>query len=135
MSCGISLNINNDYDRWLPLCNIRVTNKGRVEAHVLLDPDVPWFRGHFERMPLLPGVALLALAGEAVRRSAELRRSPIKIAGFTKVRFKQLVFPGEILSISVAAPFPLPRADLDFVLDVNRGMAAKGFMQVCSTKL
>lgn len=104
----------NPSDRWLPLKNLRTTPEGRWESSVQLEPSSEWFSGHFEEYPLAPGVALLALAAETAKRLGREQGRPLEISGFSGVRFRRLVFPGEELLISVGA-MPLgSEGKLDF---------------------
>ena len=63
--------------------------------------DVPaggaWFEGHFPGHPILPGVAELALATDALARETG---RPIALQGIAFARLRQLVFPGDRLEIS-----------------------------------
>jgi 3-hydroxymyristoyl/3-hydroxydecanoyl-(acyl carrier protein) dehydratase len=81
---------------------------------VQLGPSSEWFSGHFDEHPLVPGVALLALAAETVKRQGREQGRPLEVSGFSGVRFRRLVFPGEELLISVGAMPPGSEAKLDF---------------------
>ena len=104
----------NPWDRWLPLKNLRITPEGRWESSVQLGVSSEWFSGHFEEYPLVPGVALLALAAETAKRQGREQGRPLEVSGFSGVRFRRLVFPGEELLISVGAMPPGSEAKLDF---------------------
>jgi 3-hydroxymyristoyl/3-hydroxydecanoyl-(acyl carrier protein) dehydratase len=91
-----------------------MTSEGRWESSVQLEPSSEWFSGHFDEYPLAPGVALLALAAETVKRQGREQRRPLEVSGFSGVRFRRLVFPGEELLISVGAMPPESEAKLDF---------------------
>jgi hypothetical protein len=78
---------------------------------------------------LVPGVALLALAAEMVKRQyCELGRH-LEVSGFSRVRFKQLVSPDEELNVSVAAMPPRPEAKLDFHITCRGDTVAQGFLK------
>lgn len=115
---------------WLPLERPRITPEGRWEAWVRFEPESEWFSGHFEKSPLLPGVALLALASETVKRQALENGRLLEIFGFSRVRFKHLVLPGEKLRISVAAMPNGPEAKLDFQITCQGELVAQGFLKV-----
>ncbi|MFH0786012.1 MAG: hypothetical protein V2B13_00195 [Pseudomonadota bacterium] len=115
---------------WLPLEKTRITPGGRWEAWVQFEPASEWFSGHFEKSPLLPGVALLALASETVKRQALENGRLLEIFGFSRVRFKHLVLPGEELRISVAAMPNGPEAKLDFQITCQGELVAQGFLKV-----
>ena len=84
-------------DGWLPLSIGSRGPDGEVRAEAEVGAESPWFRGHFPGQPLLPGVALLALVSAALRAGAP--GEAIEVAGFKHVRFKQLVLPGQRVSI------------------------------------
>jgi 3-hydroxymyristoyl/3-hydroxydecanoyl-(acyl carrier protein) dehydratase len=116
-------------DRWLPLGNTRITPEGRWESTVRFEASSEWFLGHFDECPLVPGVALLALVAEMVRRQGREQRRPFKIFGFSKVRFKQLVSPDEELHISMAAMPSGPEAKLDFHITCRGNTVAQGLLK------
>ncbi|MEO8038818.1 MAG: hypothetical protein ABI794_08600 [Betaproteobacteria bacterium] len=64
--------------------------------------DVPdtWFEGHFPGNPILPGVAQLALAVDALSRESD---AGLALTGIPFVRLRQLVRPGDRLRL-VAEP-------------------------------
>jgi len=116
-------------DRWLPLKNPRMTPEGRWESMARFEPSLEWFSGHFDECALVPGVALLALAAEMVKRQGREQGRRIEVSGFSKVRFKQLVFPDEELQISVAAMPSGPKANLDFHITCHGETVAQGLLK------
>jgi 3-hydroxymyristoyl/3-hydroxydecanoyl-(acyl carrier protein) dehydratase len=122
-------------DRWLPLKNLRTTPAGRWESSVRLESSSEWFSGHFEESPLAPGVALLALAAETAKRQGREQGRPLEVSGFSGVRFRRLVFPGEELLISVGAMPPGSEARLDFHVTSHGRTIAHGVMKVAEESL
>lgn len=120
-------------DHWLPLENPRITPEGRWESKVRFGPQSKWFSGHFEGFPLLPGVALLALASETLTKQALEKGRFLNISGFSRVRFRHLVLPGEELLISVAAMPNDREAKLDFQITCQGKLVTHGFMKVHET--
>jgi len=116
-------------DRWLPLENTRITPEGRWESTVRFESSSEWFSGHFDDFPVLPGVALLALAAEMLERQGRERGRQLEVSGFSKVRFKRLVFPDEELHISVAGMPSKPEATLDFHITCRGETVAQGFLE------
>jgi 3-hydroxymyristoyl/3-hydroxydecanoyl-(acyl carrier protein) dehydratase len=119
----------NPRDRWLPLKDPRITPEGRWESSVQLGPSSEWFSGHFDEYPLVPGVALLALAAETVKRQGREQGRLLEISGFSGVRFKRLVFPGEELLISVDAMPPGSEAKLDFHVTSHGNTVVHGVLE------
>jgi 3-hydroxymyristoyl/3-hydroxydecanoyl-(acyl carrier protein) dehydratase len=117
-------------DHWLPLENPRITPEGRWESHARFGPASEWFSGHFENFPVLPGVALLALASETLKRLALGNGRLLEVLGFSRVRFRYLVLPDEELCISIAAMPSGPEAKLDFQITCQTKLVAHGFLKV-----
>jgi len=116
-------------DGWLPLKDLRITPEGRWESSVQLGPSAEWFSGHFDGYPLVPGVALLALTAETVRRQGCEQGRSLEVSGFSGVRFRRLVFPGEELLISVGAMPPGSEAKLDFHVTCHGNTIVQGVLK------
>jgi len=116
-------------DRWLPLENSRITPEGHWESTVRFEPSSEWFSGHFDECPLVPGVALLALVAEMVKRQGRQQGRCLEVSGFSKVRFKRLVSPDEELHLSVAAMPSGPEAKLDFHITCRGDTVAQGLLK------
>jgi 3-hydroxymyristoyl/3-hydroxydecanoyl-(acyl carrier protein) dehydratase len=117
-------------DNWLPLENQGISPEGRWESKARFGPASEWFSGHFEEFALLPGVALLALASETLKRQAAEKERILDIIGYSRVRFRRLVLPGEELTISVAAMPNGYEAKLDFQITCQDKLVANGFLRV-----
>jgi 3-hydroxymyristoyl/3-hydroxydecanoyl-(acyl carrier protein) dehydratase len=116
-------------DRWLPLKDPRITPEGRWESIVRFEPSSEWFSGHFDECAVVPGVALLALAVEIVKRQGHEQGRHLEVSGFSRVRFRQLAFPDEELYISVAAMPSGPEAKLDFHITCRGDTVAQGLLK------
>ena len=116
-------------DNWLPLEDSGITPEGRWESSARFGPSSEWFSGHFDEGPVVPGVALLALAAEMVKGQGRVQGRLLRVAGFSRVRFKRLIFPDEKLHISVAAMPPGPGAELDFHITCDGQRVAHGVMK------
>jgi 3-hydroxymyristoyl/3-hydroxydecanoyl-(acyl carrier protein) dehydratase len=116
-------------DNWLPLEKPWISPEGRWESRVQFGPASEWFSGHFEKFPLLPGVTLLALASETLKRQAFENGRLLEVLSYSKVRFRHLVLPGEALSISVAGMPSGLEAKLDFQVTCQGKLVAHGFLK------
>ena len=116
-------------NRWLPLKDPRITPDGRWESSVRLGPSSEWFSGHFDECSLLPGVALLALVAETVKRQGREQGRLLEVSGFSGVRFRRLVFPGQELLISVGAMPPGSEAKLDFHVTCHGNTVVHGVLK------
>lgn len=117
-------------DRWLPLKDILISPEGRWESRARFGPFSEWFSGHFDECPLVPGVAILALAAETVKRLARGKGRILEVSGFSRVRFKRLIFPEEELCISISALPAGPEAQLDFYLTCQGEAVVQGVVKV-----
>jgi len=104
-----------------------MTPEGRWESMVRFEPSSEWFSGHFDECPIVPGVALLALAAEMLERQGREQGRRLVVSGFSKVRFKRLVFPDEELHLSLAAMPSGSEATLDFHIACQGETVARGF--------
>jgi 3-hydroxymyristoyl/3-hydroxydecanoyl-(acyl carrier protein) dehydratase len=116
-------------DRWLPLENTRMTPEGRWESTLRFNPFSEWFSGHFDECPIVPGVALIALAAEMVQRQGREQGRRLEVSGFSKVRFKQMVSPDDELNVSMAAMPSGPEAELDFHITCRGDTVAQGLLK------
>ena len=97
-------------------------------TQVLALPGAVWFQGHFPSVPLLPGVAMLALVDESVALFwPDDLHPPVRIEGFRRVRFRQRVKPGANLRVSVHQTQP---DSLRFSVDVGGLVACTGECRV-----
>ena len=61
----------------------------------------PWFDGHFPGQPILPGIAMIAMAFEAARQQELKSGAGIRLKSVTRVRFKKPVRPDEQIEIKL----------------------------------
>jgi 3-hydroxyacyl-[acyl-carrier-protein] dehydratase len=76
----------------------------RVVARREVRADDPWFAGHFPGRPVMPGVLIveaMAQAGAVAVLYEEENRGKIAFfAGIDDCRFKRVVEPGDVLTLS-----------------------------------
>jgi 3-hydroxymyristoyl/3-hydroxydecanoyl-(acyl carrier protein) dehydratase len=65
---------------------------------IVAESDWPWFAGHFPGNPILPGIAQLRLVIDLIARH---RMGKIQVSGFSRVKFRKLVRPGDRLELQV----------------------------------
>ena len=99
---------------------------GTILAEAHIDAASLWFSGHFPDEPILPGIALLSIVSDVIRRYESDKGKRVMISGIRRVRFRLPVRPGTSLSISVFSP-----DDNDaytFKIAVNGETACTGMM-------
>jgi len=77
--------------------NVSVTESS-FSAELVFDASAPYFQGHFPSAPILPGVAQL---GFAERFAESVAGRPMTLKGVRKMKFMQVIVPGEPVSVSV----------------------------------
>jgi 3-hydroxyacyl-[acyl-carrier-protein] dehydratase len=71
-----------------------------VIAAARFPDDSDWFSGHFPGNPIVPGVALIALAAEAIRERERGEGRTLVITGVRRVRFRLPVRPEDEVTLS-----------------------------------
>ena len=76
----------------------------RVLAEKLVSVSEPFFQGHFEGRPVLPGVLMLEMLAQAggFLEAESLHGQAIFLAGVQEARFKAPAFPGDRLELEVS---------------------------------
>lgn len=116
------------YKNWHSLNNFKETDSEKIFAEATLEPESFWFDGHFPGTPILPGIAQLAIAYEAIQKYAQKRGNPIKIERMTRVRFRQFIKPGVTIQVT-AAPEKHDPSIYKFKLMVDGQVVCNGFMK------
>jgi 3-hydroxymyristoyl/3-hydroxydecanoyl-(acyl carrier protein) dehydratase len=87
--------------QWSLLKEIKVSNHNYIEALAEVPADSPWFSGHFPGEPILPGIALIYMAEQAIIQDALAKGEQVQLHTLKRVRFTQPVRPGETLSLNI----------------------------------
>ena len=85
---------------------------GKIISNVKVAMESSWFDGHFPKDPVLPGIALLSLVYQIINKALNLK---IQIYSFSRVRFKQIVRPGD---------------DLEFIIEHDKKTSKRYSFQV-----
>jgi 3-hydroxymyristoyl/3-hydroxydecanoyl-(acyl carrier protein) dehydratase len=88
--------------QWSLLKEIKVANHNYIEAIADVSADSPWFSGHFPGEPILPGIALVYMAEQAIIQNALAKGEQVQLHTLKRVRFTQPVRPGETLSLNIS---------------------------------
>ncbi len=88
--------------QWSLLQEIKVTNRNDIEALADVPVDSPWFSGHFPNEPILPGIALVHMAEQAIVQNALAKGERVQLHALKRVKFTRPVRPGESLSLSIS---------------------------------
>jgi 3-hydroxymyristoyl/3-hydroxydecanoyl-(acyl carrier protein) dehydratase len=107
---------------WHTLDTVRKLDTGEWCTDVQVPAESSWFSGHFPGDPILPAIAQLGMTFEA---ACQAMGEGFRVAGFSRIKFKKIVRPGDCLKISV-----LPKRDLPgqyaFRISVGDDIACTG---------
>lgn len=78
---------------------MRTKSPPEQQEQAIIDAESLWFSGHFPDNPVLPGVAQLKMVIDLLSRR---EFGKVRIAGLSRVKFRRLVRPGEVLDITVS---------------------------------
>ena len=70
--------------------------KDELAARATTAAQSGWFSGHFPDNPILPGIAQLKMVADLIAAS---RQDDVHMSGLSRVKFRKIVRPGEILDI------------------------------------
>lgn len=109
---------------WHTLNTIETLDSGEWRTETQVPVESSWFCGHFPGDPILPGIAQLGMAFEAATRALG---EAIRVTGFSRIKFKKIIRPGDCLDIVI-----LPKKDLPglyaFRIAVGGDIACSGTM-------
>ncbi len=77
---------------------------GTITAQYHVDPELPFFKGHFPGYPIMPGVLLVETIAQVggilvAHMSGRKDSSPPLLTDILKARFRKPVYPGDDLTI------------------------------------
>lgn len=112
---------------WYKLSDIRRCD-GVMVADVRVPEESPWFDGHFPGHPVLPGIAQLGMVADLIQEALGF---PARVVEVGRVRFKQMILPGDQLQVS-AEPRPGRDGAYAFRLTRQETVVCSGTMLVRS---
>jgi len=83
---------------WYTFVEVNQSAESELSATVETDSSSPWFAGHFPGKPILPGIAQLGMVADLI---AKFSKDDLYIKSLSRVKFKKLIKPGDLLSIRV----------------------------------
>lgn len=103
----------------------------RVVAEKLLTATEPYFAGHFEDRPVLPGVLMVEMLAQAggFLEAEPLHGKTIFLAQILEARFREPAFPGDRLRLDVR-----PDASFGGLLRIEGTVSCEG-RTLCTAKL
>lgn len=117
-------------DQWQLLKDVELISSRDLKAEAYAPAGSSWFSGHFPGEPILPGIALLSVAEEAIIRDARARGEVVRIKALRRVRFTQPVRPGENLVVHLTRENAGDEIYFNFKVSVGENVVSSGLMSV-----
>ncbi len=112
---------------WHSLSDIEVTSSNKITTDACIAADSPWFSGHFPDDPVLPGIAEISMAVDAIKQYEKKNGRRIMVTSLKKVRFRIIVKPNDTISITVV-PDKKKNLSYSFKVDVKGETACSGII-------
>lgn len=116
----------NEPENWYSLSNIKRSSSNEILADAVAPGNSPWFSGHFPGEPILPGVAQLGMVFDAIKQACGKK---LKISGVKRVKFKQIIKPGDNIQI-IAREKNDDNSLYTFQVMIDSQIACNGIMTV-----
>lgn len=129
--CANSINMikETSQEDWHLLSAGKPEPDGSIDAEAHIAADSPWFSGHFPNEPVLPGIALLAMVSDTIRRRQAEAGKKVKISKIRKVRFRLPVRPASDLSLKLSCSERDNILNYQFRITLNGEMVCTGLME------
>jgi len=103
---------------------------GRLEALATAPWGSPWFDGHFPGQPILPGIAMIAMAFDAARQNEAREGKRIRLKAVKRVRFKKPVRPEEPFKLALKREQKASGISYNFTILLGGEAACSGTLSV-----
>jgi 3-hydroxymyristoyl/3-hydroxydecanoyl-(acyl carrier protein) dehydratase len=105
---------------------ISMTEASIITAQAIFAPESPWFDGHFPDNPIVPGIAQMSMIVDLMQRTMG---PGVKLEGFKRVRFKQLIRPDTPISILIKPAKKTPNR-FEYQLTADQKIVCTGFIDI-----
>jgi 3-hydroxyacyl-[acyl-carrier-protein] dehydratase len=99
-------------------------NKNGITGQFDIPANSLWFEGHFPGEPVLPGVSMLCMIQDLIRKA----KPDINITGLRRIRFRQLVHANELLNVKIAWEEGVSKT-ASFDITSNGNLISSGFIE------
>lgn len=108
------------------ISDINIPEESVITAQVIVGPGSPWFDGHFPGNPIVPGIAQMSLVFDLMQRTMG---PGLKLKGFKRVRFKQLIRPDTPISVLIKPAKKTPNR-FEYQLTADQKIVCTGFIDI-----
>ena len=100
-----------------------------LACHCVVTADMPFFRGHFPGLPLMPAAAQIGMIRELLERHADWNAA---IAGGKGLKFTGRIQPDDTLTIRLQRS---PSGDVSFSIENGDTVVSKGILLLAGGSL
>ncbi len=94
---------------------------GKLNLHLHVPKELLFFDGHFDKIPILPGVVQIYWANHYARQAFSLEDDFLRLE---VIKFKQIIHPGQ--DVTLALSYHAPKHRIDFIYYSDEGQHASG---------
>ena len=109
---------------------ISSVQENSLEARAKALANSPWFDGHFPGQPILPGIAMIAMAFDAAREKEAREGNNIRLKAVKRVRFKKPVRPDEPFTVALKREQKESGISYNFTILLEGEAACTGILNV-----
>lgn len=109
---------------------ISSTQGDSLDARAAVPAGSPWFDGHFPGQPILPGIAMIAIAFDAAREKEAREGNFIRLKAVKRVRFKKPVRPDEPFTLTLKREQKESGVSYNFTILLGGEAACTGILHV-----
>jgi|WetSurMetagenome_2_1015567.scaffolds.fasta_scaffold14612_4 3-hydroxyacyl-[acyl-carrier-protein] dehydratase len=100
-------------------------NKDGITGQFNTPANSLWFEGHFPDEPVLPGVSMLCMIEDLIRKA----NPGINITGLRRIRFRQLVHENELLNVKITWEEGSVSKTASFDITSKGNLISSGFIE------
>lgn len=108
------------------ISNLNISEASVITAQAIFGSASPWFDGHFPDNPIVPGIAQMSMVFDLMQRTMG---PGLKLEGFKRARFKQLIRPDTPISVLIKPAKKKPNR-FEYQFTAAQKIVCTGFIDI-----